>query len=52
MERASARQNFDSDAVASSINFNDAMVRNRQFTILISDRMEYWALPADRGLWQ
>ena len=32
---------FDGDAVASSRNFNDAMVRNRRFTILISDRMEY-----------
>ena len=41
MVRASARQNFDADAVASSRNFNDAMVRNRRFTMLISDRMEY-----------
>ena len=41
MIRASARQTFDGDAVASSRKFNDAMVRNRQFTILISDRMEY-----------
>ncbi len=41
MVRASARQNFDGDAVASSRNFNDAMVRNRRFTMLISDRMEY-----------
>ncbi len=41
MIRASARQNFDGDAVASSRNFNDAMVRNRQFTILISDRTEH-----------
>ncbi len=36
-----ARQNFDGDAVASSRNFNDAMVRNRRFTMPISDRMEY-----------
>ena len=36
-----SRQNFDGDAVASSRNFNDAMVRNRRFTMLISDRMEY-----------
>ncbi|MDE7417992.1 MAG: hypothetical protein K2N44_17095 [Lachnospiraceae bacterium] len=41
MVRASARQNFDGDAVASSRNFNDAMVRNMRFTILISDRKEY-----------
>ncbi len=41
MVRASARQNFDGDAVASSRNFNDAMVRNRWFTMLISDRMEH-----------
>ncbi len=36
-----SRQNFEGDAVASSRNFNDAMVRDRQFTMLISDRMEY-----------
>ena len=36
-----SRQNFDGDAVASSRNFNNAMVRNRRFTMLISDRMEY-----------
>ena len=41
MVRASARQNFDGDAVASSRNLNDAMVRNRQFTSLIADRTEY-----------
>jgi len=41
MVRASARQNFDCDAVASSKNFNDAAVRNRRFTNLISGRMEY-----------
>ncbi len=41
MVRASARQNFDGDAVASSRNFNDAMVRNRQLKGSISDRMEY-----------
>ena len=40
MDYASVRQNFDSDAVALSRNFNDTMVRNRQFTILIFDRME------------
>ena len=40
MDHASVRQNFDSDAVALSRNFNDTMVRNRQFTILIFDRME------------
>ena len=41
MDHASARQNFDGDAVASTRNFNDAMVRNRRFTMLISDRTEY-----------
>ncbi len=41
MIRASARQNFDGDVVVSSRNFNDAMVQDRQFTLLISDRMEY-----------
>ena len=34
-------QNSDGDAVASSRNFNDAVVRNRRFTNLISDRMEH-----------
>ena len=34
MVRASARQNLDGD-------FNDAMVRNRRSTSLISGRMEY-----------
>jgi len=29
-------------STASSGNFNDAMVRNRRFTIWISDRMEHW----------
>ena len=33
--------NFKLTTRASSRNFNDAMTRNRQFTILISDRMEY-----------
>ena len=41
MFRASARQNFDGDAVASSRNFNDAMVRNRQTQTSISNWMEY-----------
>ncbi len=40
MDRFSARQNFDGDAVASSRNFNGAMVQDRQFTIPISERME------------
>ena len=59
MVRASARQNFDGDAVASSRNFNDAMVRNRRFTILIYDRMEHQSVfencfPADvrYNLWE
>ncbi len=38
---ASARQNFDGDAVASSRNFNDAMARSRWFRTSISVRMEY-----------
>ncbi len=42
MGRTRARQKFDGDAVASSGNFNDAMVRNRRFAGLTSDRMEYW----------
>ena len=41
MVRTSARQNFDGDVVASSRNFNDAMVRNRWYTSLISGWMEY-----------
>jgi len=54
MVRASARQKLElciawfvpvlgkiSTAVASSRNFNDATVRNRWFTNLISGRMEY-----------
>ncbi|MCI8635821.1 MAG: hypothetical protein HFJ05_09545 [Eubacterium sp.] len=41
MARASARQNFDGDAVASSGLFIDAMMRNRQLETTISSRMEY-----------
>ncbi len=41
MFRASARQNFDGDAVASARNFNAAMVRNMQSQTPISDWMEY-----------
>ena len=36
MVRASARQNFDGDAVASSRNFNEALMRDRRFTILVN----------------
>ncbi|MEY8395006.1 DUF6783 domain-containing protein [Lachnospiraceae bacterium 45-P1] len=31
-----SRQNFDGDVGASTRNFNDAMVRNRQFTTTIT----------------
>ncbi|MEY8395960.1 hypothetical protein AALB64_17490 [Lachnospiraceae bacterium 45-P1] len=39
--RDSARQNFDGDVGPSTRNFNDAMVRDRQFTTTISVWMEY-----------
>ncbi|MEY8396248.1 hypothetical protein AALB64_15760 [Lachnospiraceae bacterium 45-P1] len=34
--RDSVRQNFDGDVRSSTRNFNDAMVRDRQFTTTIS----------------
>ncbi|MEY8394560.1 hypothetical protein AALB64_07000 [Lachnospiraceae bacterium 45-P1] len=36
-----ARQNFDGDVRPSTRNFNDVMVRDRQFTITISVWMEH-----------
>ncbi|MEY8394788.1 hypothetical protein AALB64_08170 [Lachnospiraceae bacterium 45-P1] len=39
--RDSARQNFDGDVGPSTRNFNDAMVRDRQFKTTISVWMEH-----------
>ncbi len=39
--RDRARQNFDDEVGSSTGNFNDAMVRDRQFTATISVWMEH-----------
>ncbi|MEY8394221.1 hypothetical protein AALB64_05245 [Lachnospiraceae bacterium 45-P1] len=39
--RDRARQNFDGEVGSSTGNFNDAMVRDRQFTAMISVWMEH-----------
>lgn len=41
MLRTNTWQNFDSYATSLFSNFNDRMMRNKQFSIPISDRIEY-----------